>query len=429
MNKLDSELVAEALVAAGHEIVADEAEANAILFNTCSVRDHAEQRVLSRIAHLRARKKAEPDLRLGVMGCMAQRLARELFDKAPHLDLVCGTRKFPQIAELLEQSFAGPVLAVEEESLTAPGTLDAHGRSLFSGIQAYISIMRGCNNFCTYCIVPYVRGREESRPIAAVVGEARALVSRGAKEITLLGQNVDAYGKDIGSSLAELLREVDKVEDFVRMRFVTSHPKDITEELVKTVAALPRVCNHFHMPAQSGSTKMLKAMNRGYTREEYDRRLEIIAKHCPGALVTSDFIVGFPDEADEDHEQSVELIKAAKFQNSYVFKYSPRPGTVAEKKLVDNAPEEVKKQRNHELLSAQEEVNCARSASLVGSTQEIMVEGISRRDKTRMTGRTSNNLICVFPAPEDAEALVGKLVTLKINACGALTLIGELQSR
>ncbi len=426
MNKLDSELVAEALTAAGWKMTADENEADAILYNTCSVRDNAEQRVLARIMQLKPVKKQRPGLVIGLMGCFAQRMGAKLFDQLPHLDLVCGTRKFPQIAALLESARSGPVVAIEEETLVAPGTLDAHGRSLHDGMQAYISIMRGCNNFCTYCIVPYVRGREESRPEDAIVTEARTLVEKGAKEIILLGQNVDAYGKDINSSLAKLLYRVhEEVEGIVRIRFVTSHPRDITEDLVRAMNDLPKVANYLHMPAQSGSTRMLKAMNRGYTREEYDRKLEMVYRLAPTALIASDFIVGFPTETDAEFQTSVELVRQARFQNSFVFKYSPRPGTVAERTMPDDVPEEVKLARNHELLAAQEEVKIKRTEELIDSVQEILVEGVSPRNAEKMLGRTASNLICVYDRTVHADNEIGTLQRIRVDRATPLTLFGS----
>ncbi len=424
MNKLDSELMAEALHAAGHEVVADEEAAEVILFNTCSVRDHAEQRVLSRLGRLKHRKRHEPGLRIGVTGCMAQRMGRDLLRQIPHVDLVCGTRQFPHIGSLLEQAAAGPVVAVDETSLVAPGTLDAHGRALHAGPQAFVSVMRGCNNRCAYCIVPHVRGREESRPMEAVVQEVRTLADRGAREVCLLGQNIDAYGKDIQTDLAALLRAVAAVDGLTRIRFVTSHPRDITEDLVSTLAALPTVCNHLHMPAQSGATRVLQAMRRGYTREDYDRKLAMIARRAPGTFVTSDFIVGFPGETDADFEETRDLVKTARFQNAYIFKYSLRPGTPAEK-LPDDVPLGEKKRRNQALLAAQEAVNRERTQALIGTRQTILVEGLSSRDRTKLTGRTETNQICVFDAPPDWTDLVGELVDLTITDATPLTLFGS----
>ncbi len=430
MNKLDSELVTEALAAAGHSITADETEADAVLFNTCSVRDHAEQRVLSRLAQLRPMKEERPGLIVGVLGCFAQRMGPCLRERAPVVDLVCGTRQFPRIAEWIEAARAGPVIATDETSLIAPGVLDAHGRSLQRGVQAYVSVMRGCNNFCSYCVVPYVRGREESRPLGAVVEEARILQDRGVKEIRLLGQNIDAYGKDIGRTFAELLHAVhEAVPSVPRLRFATSHPRDITPDLVAVVAECSRVCEHIHMPAQSGATPVLQRMKRGYTRDEYDAKLALIRDRASGTLVASDFIVGFPGETEADFQQTVELVRSAHFQNSFIFKYSPRPGTLAARELEDDVPLQEKKRRNRDLLQAQEEVNGNRANAMIGSDQIVLVEGVSPRDPHRLIGRTPTNLICVFEQEDSASAYIGRLVRLKIEKATPLTLFGIYQNK
>lgn len=427
MNKLDSELVAEALRDAGHELVTDEADAEAILFNTCSVRDHAEERVLQRLRQLRARKEADPSLVLGVMGCQAQREGAGLLKTLPFLDLICGTRQFPRIAVCLEEARIAPVIAVEEEVPEAPGILAPHPRTLHRGIQGYVSVMRGCDNYCAYCIVPYVRGAEESRPAAAIVSEAQALVEHGAREIILLGQNVDAYGKKSGSSLAALLRRLhDEVPGALRIRFVTSHPRDVTRELVETMAELPRVCNHLHMPAQSGSTRILQAMRRGYTRAMYDERLAMIRECAPETLLTSDFIVGFPTETEADFQETLALMEYARFQTAFVFRYSPRPGTLAARTMPDDVPLAEKKRRNQILLDAHSRVCRERSASLLGTEQTVLAEGVSGRDARRMTGRTGTNLICVFEHDGRPEAYTGKLVTLRIEECTPLTLHGRV---
>lgn len=424
MNRLDSELAIEALNDAGYQITEDESEAEVVLYNTCSVRDHAEERVVQRIRQLPKTKI------IGIMGCLAQRMGDDLFKLLPkHLDIICGTKRFPYIAYLLDRVRSGEkrVIDTAETPLSAPGTLAAHERGLHKGMQGFVSVMRGCNNFCTYCIVPYVRGRETSRPIEAVVEEVRSLTEKGAVEVTLLGQNIDAYGKDIDTTLSVLLRAVhNNVPAAKRIRYVTSHPRDITTELLQTIAELPRVCKHLHMPAQSGSTRVLESMKRGYTREIYDEKLAAIKEIIPEALVTSDFIVGFPGETDEDFKLTEELVASANFQTSYVFKYSPRPGTFSEKNMVDDVPEAAKKARNQSLLAIQDRVSLERNKSLIGSEVEVLVEGISRRDKSRLTGRTSNNLITVFTAPENAEKLTAQLVRVRINDATALTLYGEL---
>ena len=424
MNRLDTDIAREALVNAGYRLVEDEALAQVVLFNTCSVREHAEERVLQRARQVRS------GVIVGIMGCLAQRMGAELFGLLKkRLHIVCGTRRFPVIDDLVSRAINGEnqVIDIDDTPSAAPGITAAHERSLHKGIQGYVSVMRGCDNFCSYCIVPYVRGGEASRPQEAVVAEVRALVAKGAAEVTLLGQNIDAYGKDINSSLGDLLRLVhDSVPELRRLRFVTSHPRDITREFLATVAQLPRVCRHLHMPAQSGSDAMLTAMRRGYTRAVYEEKLTAVRELVPGMLVTSDFIVGFPGETEEDFRRTAELVAKAEFQGCFIFKYSPRPGTYAAKHLADDVPEEEKKRRNAELLRIQEGVARKRLSGLIGAEVEVLVEGPSARNDTRLCGRTSNNLICVFPAPANARELAGQLVRLRINDATPLTLYGDL---
>lgn len=420
MNSLDSQFVIEELMLRGYNVVDSDEIADIVLYNTCSVREHAEERVLQRIRQLDCRKT------VGIMGCMAQRIGKELFKILPkHLDIVCGTRMFASIANMVDEALEGKkVIDIREERMTVDGVFGAHGRNLHKGYAGFVSVMRGCNNFCTYCIVPYVRGREVSRPAQAVVEECRQLVDMGAVEITLLGQNVDAYGKDIDSSLDKLLRVLhEKVPEVLRWRFVTSHPRDVDENLIKAMGELPRICNHLHMPAQSGSTKVLTAMKRGYTREIYDHKLELVEKFAPRTLITSDFIVGFCGETDDDFAKTYDLFEKAKFQTSYIFKYSPRPGTFAADNMVDDVPEEVKKERNQVLLKLQEQISSARTASYVGSEVEVLVEGATVRDKNRYSGRTDTNMICIFDAPKQgAETLPGSLLRLKVVGATPLTL-------
>lgn len=424
MNKLDSELVEESLTDNGYVLTDNEQEADIILFNTCSVREHAEERVLQRVRQLDRAKI------IGIMGCFAQRMGEKLFDVLPkHLNIVCGTRVFANIAYMVDQALLGEkVCDTSEDPIRTAGVLAAHNRALHKGYAGYVSVMRGCNNFCSYCIVPYVRGREVSRPAAAVVDECKRLAEMGATEVTLLGQNVDAYGKDTGTDLSELLRLVhDSVPEVLRWRFVTSHPRDVDVPLVQAMEELPRVCKHLHMPAQSGSTKVLQAMKRGYTREIYDQKLDIVNKYAPGTLITSDFIVGFPTETEEDFEATRDLFLKAEFQTAYIFKYSPRPGTFSADNMVDDVSMEVKKERNRILLEVQEEISSKRTASYVGKEVEVIVEGATARDENRYSGRTDTNMICIFDKPEcGAEEMVGKLAKLKIVGSTPLTLQAEL---
>ncbi len=430
MNKLDSELAAEALADAGHRLTDDPDAADTIIFNTCSVRDHAEQRVLSRLAQLKGRRAGNADFRLGLMGCLAEREGEELLARLPYLDFAIGTRQFMRLPEILEQVEDGRSGCFGEADRPLPGVDHAHARGRHRGIQGFVSVMRGCANRCSYCIVPDVRGPEISRPAAEIVAEVKALALAGAREVTLLGQNIDAYGKHGEDSLAGLLRAIDRgvpeETGLVRIRFVTSHPRDITRDLVETVASLPRVCRHFHMPAQSGSDAVLTAMRRGYDRKTYEGKLSLIREAVPGAMIASDFIVGFPGETPGDFADTLDLVQTADFQNSYIFKYSPRPGTPAAMEMVDDVPDEEKRRRNNALLEAQNRVNQARGARLLGTRQTILAEGPSPRDPSRWTGRTDGNLICVFPYDSNAPDLSGKLIDLTIISSTPLTLHGRL---
>ncbi|MBN1256404.1 MAG: tRNA (N6-isopentenyl adenosine(37)-C2)-methylthiotransferase MiaB [Planctomycetes bacterium] len=430
MNKLDSELIAQSLQEAGHNLVDSPAEADTVLYNTCSVRKQAENRVLSHIGMLAERKQSEPHFLIGVMGCMAQRMGKTLRSQYPLIDLVIGTRQFHRIGELLEQAEEGPVVAIAEEPLAATGRLPRHLHP--GGPKAWVAVMRGCNNFCSYCVVPYVRGREESRPLHEVVEEIRQIVSdqeTGAVEVTLLGQSIDNYGQDLTPplNLLQLLQVVDGIKGLKRLRFITAHPRAITPELFEVMNALPTVCEHLHMPAQSGSDKILKAMRRGYTSAQYRELLAIGRERVPGIAFASDFIVGFPGETEEDFLATLELVKAAEFQNIFAFRYSPRPGTKAAE-VEDNVPLAEKNRRLQALLQTQEEISEKRNQALVGSMAEILVEGISHKDPGRMTGRTRTNYIVTFPVPlasPERETLIGEEILVKITSATALTLLGE----
>lgn len=428
MNKLDSELARETLIDAGYAVTDSEQDADTIIFNTCAVRDHAEQRVVSRLAQLAPRRQDEPNLRLGMMGCFAERHGAALLRDLPYLDFAVGTRQFPYLPDILAElddpeekpSRFGP------NPTPSPGIDQAHSRHLHSGIQGFVSVMRGCNNRCSYCIVPDVRGEEISRPPEAIAQEVAALAKAGAREVTLLGQNVDAYGKDTDVNLARLLRLIDKEAPqetgLLRIRFVTSHPRDITRELVETVAELERVCPHFHMPAQSGSDRILSAMRRGYTREEYDGKVAMIREVLPDAGILSDFIVGFPGETEEDYLATRDLVERSLFQNSFIFKYSPRPGTVSAETMADDVSVEEKKRRNNDLLGVQNRVNATRGSEMIGRELGVLVEGESSRDSRRWVGRSGENYICVFPAPPKGEDWTGKLIQVRVDAATALTL-------
>lgn len=423
MNKLDSEYVAQILEASGHEIVNTTEEADTVLFMTCSVRDQAENRVLSAIGTLRERRERDPQFLIGVMGCMAQRLGEKLFRAAPGVRLVCGTRQFHRIPEWLAEAEHSPVVALEEENLSNEALPDRH---FSGGIQAYVAIMRGCNNFCSYCIVPYVRGREESVPQARVLDEVRRVIDAGAVEVTLLGQSIDKYGLDLTppSSLFRLLEAVHELPGLKRLRFLTAHPKNITRELFETMARLPRICEHLHMPAQSGSDTILHAMNRHYTRAHYESLVEMGRSIVPGIAFLSDFIVGFPGETEEDFEATLDLVRKVGFGNIFAFRYSPRPGARSAE-LADSIPQAVKENRLARLLKTQEEVNTRRHQAMVGSTQEVLAEGPSKRDASNWCGRTRGNEIVVFTNTGPQAAQSGDLVSVEITSATALTLIGR----
>lgn len=427
MNKLDSELAAETLVDAGHAVVDSSEAADTIIFNTCAVRDHAEQRVVSRLAQLIPRRQANPDFRVGIMGCFAERNGETLLRDLPHLDFAVGTRQFPYLPDIITSlGDSEKPSRFGENSTPSPGIDQAHPRRRHEGLQGFVSVMRGCDNRCTYCIVPDVRGGEISRPPEAIAEEVAAVARAGAREITLLGQNIDAYGKNTDTNLAALLRLIDREAPpetgLLRLRFVTSHPRDITRELVETVAELDRVCPHFHMPAQSGSSRVLAAMRRGYSREEYDAKLAMLREILPDAGIASDFIVGFPGETEEDYLLTRDLVEKARFQNSFIFKYSPRPGTPSAETMTDDVPLEEKKRRNNDLLAVQNRVNVARGMEMMGKRFTVMAEGVSNRDSRRWTGRSGENHICVFPAPPEGEDWAGRLIDVEVEAATALTL-------
>jgi len=420
MNKLDSELVADSLAAAGHEIV-DEADlADVIFFNTCSVRQHAEDKVYSHVGALKARKRREPELIVGIMGCMAEKDGEAVFARAPHVDIVCGPRQMAELPKLIDACSAGETRVLAG----GPGAkaLDRRTRSSQS-LQAYVAIVRGCDNFCSYCVVPHLRGPEVSRSAEEIVEEVRQLVESGAKVLTLLGQNVNSYGRSLDrpAPFAELLAMVNDVAGLRRIRFVTNHPKDMSEQTLVAIRDLDKVCEHIHMPAQSGSDKILRAMNRSYTSGHYRDLLDRARSMVPGVGIASDFIVGFPGETDADFEETHRLVQDARFHNCFIFKYSPRPHTAAAK-LEDNVPDEAKRERNQVLLKTQEQINTEEHAKLVGTEVEVLAEGPSRKDPTRWTGRTRDNRIVTFPG-EDATP--GQLVPVRIATYTPLTLFGH----
>ena len=447
MNKLDTALVAAALDEAGFELVDGADGADVVLINTCSVRQHAEEKVFSHLGYLKHIKKSRPGLIVGVIGCMAQRLGSALLEHEA-VDIVCGPAEIPKIVELVNQALEGnkqPIAITgeirnrrsEQKDVALDEFESAYcvGDRQLSG-QAYVRVMRGCNNFCTYCVVPYVRGPEVSRPAAKIIEQIKRLAGEGVKQVTLLGQRVNSYRYTAGEKrycLADLLYMAGEIDGIGWIKFVTSYPsQEFFDEILQAMVDLPKVCPYLHMPAQSGSNKILAAMNRHYTSDEYLELLEKARATVPGIAIAGDFMVGFPEETEEDFEATVELVKKAQYKNCFVFKYSPRPGTKAEKKLEDNVPVEVKKQRNTKLLDIQSRISDELSRRFLGRTVDVLVEGLSKkphlnpaggRDLPQLVGRTATDWIVVFNGPVD---LAGEFAKVKIARTSPLTLFGEL---
>jgi len=447
MNKLDTALVTSALQDAGFSLTESVKEADVVLINTCSVREHAEQRVLSHLGHLKHIKKSRPDMVVGVIGCMAQRLGDKLLEHEA-VNIVCGPTQIPQIADLLKQAFEKNEkrLAVTEKILQKTTDIQNQTLERFEsayGIedkqipsQAFVRAMRGCNNFCAYCIVPYVRGPEVCRPPEAIIEQIKRLASKGIKQVTLLGQTVNSYKykKDGRTwSLADLLDAASDIEGIEWLKFVTSYPsEEFFDEILQVMADSPKVCNYLHIPAQSGSDKILRAMNRHYSSRWY---LELLAKAraaVPGIAIAGDFIVGFSGETEDDFEATVELLKKAQYKNSFIFKYSPRPGTTADKRLEDTVPAEVKQKRIAELLAAQEKISDELSRDFLDKEVKVLVEGLSKKshrniagspDNPQLVGRIATDYIVVFNGP---MSLAGRFAKVKIIKTSPLTLFGEL---
>ena len=428
MNVADSEVVASIMQMAGYELCEDEAQADAIFLNTCSIRENAENKIYSRLEALHAEQKKGRDIILGVLGCMAERVRQDLIDNH-HANLVCGPDSYLNLPDMVAQCENGNN-AMNIELSTTETYRDIVPQRIGHGkVSGFVSIMRGCNNFCHYCIVPYTRGRERSRDVESILREVRDLHDRGFKEVTLLGQNVNSYGltpagKRIegGCSFAELLRKVAQSVPDMRVRFTTSNPEDMTDDILHAVADEPNLCKHIHFPAQSGSSKILKLMNRKYTREQYLERVEAIRRIIPGCGLSTDLFVGYHDETPEDHALTLSLVKECMFDSAFMFKYSERPGTFAAKHLPDNVPEEVKIERLNELIRLQTEISAQQNRKDIGKTFEVLVEGFSKRSREQLMGRTEQNKAVVF----DKQGYhIGDRVMVEITDATSATLIGN----
>ena len=425
MNLSDSEIVGSIMAEEGYK-TSDAAEnADIIFINTCSIRDNAEKRIRKRLREIKKMKKANPDLKVGILGCMAERLKQQLLDEEEMVDLIVGPDAYRDLPNLIKTVESGRrainVLLSEDETYSEIEPVRLGSNT----VSAYISIMRGCENFCTYCVVPFTRGKERSRDPQTILNEAQDLVAKGYKEVTLLGQNVNSYTwENNGESLSfpELIAKVAAVSPELRVRFATSHPKDISDELIKTIAKTPNICNAIHLPIQSGSNTVLKRMNRKYTREWYMDRITTIKKYIPECGLSTDIIAGFCGETEEEHKETLALMEWVGYDYAFMFKYSERPNTIAQKKFVDDVPEDVKSSRLTEIIALQQELALRSNKENIGKTFEVLVEGFSKRSDADLAGRNSQNKMLVFPKK---NFKVGDYVLVKVTSCTAATLIGE----
>ena len=429
MNVADSELVASIMKMAGYEVCDNENEADAIFLNTCSIRENAENKVINRLDILHAMgKKRETPLIIGVLGCMAERVKDDLIQNH-HANLVCGPDSYLNLPDMIAQCENGTNAIDIKLSLTETYRDVIPQRLGGNRVSGFVSIMRGCNNFCHYCIVPYTRGRERSRDVESILAEVHDLHDRGFKEVTLLGQNVNSYGllpngarPENGTSFAELLRMVAHEVPDMRVRFTTSNPEDMSEDILHAIADEPNICKHIHFPVQSGSDKILKLMNRKYTRQEYLDHVEAIRRIIPDCGLTTDIFVGYHDETPEDHQQTLDLVREVGFDSAFMFKYSERPGTYAAKHLPDNVSEETKIERLNELIQLQTQMSAERNKQDEGKEFEILIESFAKRSREQMMGRTEQNKAVVIARNNHKP---GDRVKVRITGSTSATLFGE----
>lgn len=435
MNERDSEAVSAKLRSRGYSIVTNEQDADVVLLNTCSVRDQAEQKAIGKAGYLTARKRKNPKFLVGIMGCMAQNRGSDLLDRLPDLDLIVGTQKFHRVPEHLDSIISslngqGPqpstLIDLEEEELSQ-NTIREHNKD--ASVTSFVSIMQGCNMRCNFCIVPKTRGTERSRPIEQIVEEVEELVENGTKEVTLLGQIVTSYGRDIidfknkKSPFVQLVEEIHRVKGLERIRFTSPHPRGFKEDLIEAYRDLPKLCEYVHLPLQSGSDRMLKAMNRPYRVSSFMKIVNGLKAAAPNMTFSTDIIVGYPGETDEDFQQTVDVFKDVGFDMGYIFKYSPRSGTVSAE-LEDDIPKELKEQRNQILLEALEEQSNRTNAKLLNTVQEVLVEGHARKGENMFVGRNRGFRKVIFKGD---ERLVGQLVPIRITDATVTTVRGDLE--
>jgi tRNA-2-methylthio-N6-dimethylallyladenosine synthase len=430
MNFADSEVVASILNAEGFGATRNLEEADLVLLNTCSIREKAEQTVRKRLHDFKKAKAKKPSMLIGMLGCMAERLKSKLLEEEKLVDLVVGPDAYRSLPTLIEEAGGGQkavnVLLSREETYAdiSPIRLDSNG------ITAFVSIMRGCNNMCSFCVVPFTRGRERSRDAYSIVAEARDLFERGYRDITLLGQNVDSYywmdeARDQVVTFAALLEQVAQISPDLRVRFSTSHPKDITDEVLFTIARYENICKYIHLPVQSGSTRVLQLMNRTYTREWYKAKVDRIREIIPDCGISSDIIAGFCTETEADHQETLDIMRYSRYDMSYMFFYSERPGTLAARRYTDDVPEEVKRRRLQEIVDEQGRLSTQSNEADIGKTYKVLIEGNSRKSDDEWMGRNSQNKVIVFPKQGNQD-LRGKYAWVKVTGCTRTTLLGEL---
>ncbi|MBR3940397.1 MAG: tRNA (N6-isopentenyl adenosine(37)-C2)-methylthiotransferase MiaB [Bacteroidales bacterium] len=426
MNFSDSEIVGSILSNNEYTLTTDINEADYILINTCAIRDNAEQRIRKRLKELKALQRKRSWLKIGVLGCMAERLKDQLMEEEDNVNLVVGPDAYRSLPQMLKEVESGAkaanVILSEEETYAEIDPV----RLGSNGISAFISIMRGCENFCAYCVVPYTRGRERSRDPKTIVAEAKRLFENGYKEVTLLGQNVNSYKwTDDGDNVdfPELMKRVAEISPMLRVRYSTSHPKDLSDKLLEVMAAYDNICKCIHLPVQSGSSRMLKLMNRKYTVEWYLDRINAIRRYMPDCAITTDVIAGFCGETEDDHKQTLDLFGKVGYDYAFMFKYSMRPNTYAHKYLKDDVSEEEKTRRLEEIIALQGQLSLASYQKDVGKTFEVLIEGVSKRNKEQLFGRNSQNKVIVF---DRGNHQPGEYVKVKVLKCTSATLIGEL---
>ena len=429
MNVADSEVVASIMKMAGYDVCENEDEADAIFLNTCSIRENAENKIYNRLETLYAEKKKGREVILGVLGCMAERVRKDLIDNH-HANLVCGPDSYLNLPEMIARCENGHNAMDVDLSTTETYRDIVRQRIGGNRVSGFVSIMRGCNNFCHYCIVPFTRGRERSRDVESILCEVKDLHDRGFKEVTLLGQNVNSYGllpngkrPENGTSFAELLRKVAQSVPDMRVRFSTSNPEDMTEDILQAVADEPNLCNHIHFPAQSGSNTVLKNMNRKYTREDYLQKVAAIRRIIPNCGLTTDIFVGYHNETLEDQELTLSLVRECQFDSAFMFKYSERPGTYAAKHLPDNISEEEKVRRLNELIKLQTEISAIQNKKDEGKEFDVLIERFSKRSREQLMGRTEQNKAVIIPR---GNHHIGDTVRVRITGSSSATLIGEV---